>query len=139
MGGHRQRERAGPTWGELTGANPVDRGKPGSKYHLLIDAGGLPLAVGLSAANTHDSQLLESMVDAVAAVIGLRGLPGRPRRCPAKLHGDKGYDYPACRRLLRRRGITPRIARRGVESPPGWAATAGRWSGRWPGCWPTGA
>jgi hypothetical protein len=37
----------------LTGANPVDRGKPGSKYHLLIDATGLPLAVGLSAANTH--------------------------------------------------------------------------------------
>jgi hypothetical protein len=44
--------------GELTGANPVDCGKPGSKYHLLIDGDGLPLAVGLSAANTHDSQLL---------------------------------------------------------------------------------
>jgi IS5 family transposase len=27
-----------------------------------------------------------------------------------------GYDYPRCRRVLRRRGITPRIARRGVES-----------------------
>jgi hypothetical protein len=35
----------------LTGANPVDRGKPGSKYHLLIDAIGIPLAVELSAAN----------------------------------------------------------------------------------------
>jgi transposase len=43
------------------------------------------------------------------------GRPGRPRKRPAKLHGDKGYDYPACRRALRRRGITPRIARRGVE------------------------
>jgi IS5 family transposase len=102
--------------GELVGANPVDRGKPGSKYHLLIDATGLPLAVGLSAANTHDSQLLEPMVDAVPAVIGPRGRPGRPRRRPAKLHGDKGYDSPSCRRMLRRRNITPRIARRGVES-----------------------
>ena len=102
--------------GELTGANPVDRGKAGSKYHLLIDNGGLPLAVGLSAANTHDSRLLEAMVDAVPAVIGPRGRPGRPRKRPAKLHGDKGYDYPTCRQLLRRRGITPRIARRGVES-----------------------
>jgi transposase len=100
----------------LTGANPVDRGKPGSKYHLLVDATGIPLAVGLSAANTHDSQLLEPMVDAVPAVIGPRGRPGRPRKRPAKLHGDKGYDYPSCRRLLRRRGITPRIARRGMES-----------------------
>jgi IS5 family transposase len=56
------------------------------------------------------------MVDAVPAVIGPRGRPGRPRRRPAKLHGDKGYDYPTCRRMLRQRGITPRIARRGIES-----------------------
>jgi transposase len=100
----------------LTGANPVDRGKPGSKYHLLIDATGTPLAVGLSAANTHDSQLLEHLVDAVPAIMGPRGRPGRPRKRPAKLHGDKGYDYPGCRRALRRRGICPRIARRGLES-----------------------
>jgi IS5 family transposase len=72
--------------------------------------------VGLSAANTHDSTLLEPMVDAVPPVKGPRGQPGRPRKRPAKLHGDKGYDYPRCRRALRRRGITPRIARRGIES-----------------------
>jgi len=83
---------------------------------LLVDRGGIPLAVGLSAANTHDSLLLEPMVDAVPAVKGPCGRPGRPRRRPAKLHGDKGYDYPRCRRALRRRGITPRIARRGIES-----------------------
>jgi IS5 family transposase len=100
----------------LTGTNPVDRGKPGSKYHLVIDASGIPLAVGLSAANTHDSQLLEQLVDAVPAVIGPRGRPGRPRKRPAKLHADKGYDFPSCRQALRRRGISPRIARRGVES-----------------------
>jgi IS5 family transposase len=71
--------------------------------------------VGLSAANTHDSMLLEAMIDAVPAVKGLRGRPGRPRRRPGKLHGDKGSDYPRCRRALRQRGITPRIARRGIE------------------------
>jgi IS5 family transposase len=73
------------------------------------------LAVGLSAANTHDSMLLEAMVDAIAPVKRPRGRPGRPRKRPAKLHGDKGYDYPRCRRALRRRGICPRIARRGIE------------------------
>jgi hypothetical protein len=72
--------------------------------------------VCLSAANTHDSQLLEDVVDAVPAVIGPRGRPGRPRKRPAKLHADKGSDFPTCRRALRRRGICPRIARRGVES-----------------------
>jgi IS5 family transposase len=74
------------------------------------------LAACLSAANTHDSMLLEAVVDAVRPVKGPRGRPGRPRKRPAKLHADKGYDYPRCRRALRRRGIAPRIARRGVES-----------------------
>jgi IS5 family transposase len=60
--------------------------------------------------------LLEAVVDAVAPVKGPRGRPGRPRQRPAKLHLDKGYDFPRCRRALRRRGIAPRIARRGVES-----------------------
>jgi hypothetical protein len=79
----------------LTGANPVDRGKAGSKYHLVIDGRGIPLAVGLSAANTHDSQLLEQLVDRVPPVKGPRGRPGRPRRRPAKLHGDKGVRHEA--------------------------------------------
>jgi IS5 family transposase len=33
-----------------------------------------------------------------------------------KVHADKGYDYKKCREALRKRGSTPRIARRGVES-----------------------
>ncbi len=44
-----------------------------------------------------------------------RGRRGRPRRKPEKLHADKGYDYPRCRRYLHQRGIKVRIARRGVE------------------------
>jgi len=59
--------------------------------------------------------VLEQLVDAVPAVKGPHGRRGRPRRRPTKLHLDKGYDYPRCRRALRRRGITPRIARRGIE------------------------
>lgn len=31
-------------------------------------------------------------------------------------HADKAYDFPRCREALRKRGITPRIARRGIES-----------------------
>ena len=96
--------------GPLTGANPVDRGKPGSKLHVLTDATGLPLAV--SAANTHDSQVLVPLVQAVPAVHSRHGSQQRP----AKLHADKGYDYEHLRAWLRRRRITSRIARRGVES-----------------------
>jgi transposase len=102
--------------GEHTGPNPTDRGKAGSKYHLLVDRRGVPLAVQLSAANVHDSKLLEPLVDAIAPIRRPPGQPGRPRKRPAKLHADKGYDYSEKRRALRRRRITPRIARRGVES-----------------------
>jgi hypothetical protein len=37
----------------LVGANPTDRGKPGSKYHLIVDGAEMPLAALVSAANTH--------------------------------------------------------------------------------------
>jgi transposase len=69
--------------------------------------------VDISAANLNDHKLLEDMVDGIAPV---RRPVGRPRKRPGKLHGDKGYDHPDCRKLLRARNITPRIARKGIES-----------------------
>ena len=102
--------------GEQTGPNPTDRGKAGSKYHLVVDRNGIPLAVRLSAANVHDSTQLLPLVDAVPSIIGPRGKPGRPRKRPAKLHADKAYDSSDRRRDLRSRAITPRIGRRGVDS-----------------------
>ena len=57
--------------------------------------------------------MLEETVDAIPA---LKGRRSRPRKRPLKLHADKGYDYDRCRRALRKRGIIPRIARKGIES-----------------------
>ena len=108
-----QHQRAGQAWGDLVGANPTDRGKPGSKYHLIVDGAGLPLTALVSAANTHDSRLLVALVDRVGPV---RGRIGRPRRRPERLDADKAYDFGRCRRALRKRGIRARIARRGVQS-----------------------
>jgi transposase len=122
-GGHRleprqrrQPERPGQKGGEATGPNPTDRGKPGSKCHLVVDKRGIPLAVRLSAANAHDATQLLPLVDQIPPIIGPRGRPGRPRKRPAKLHADKAYDASTLRRALRARGITPRIARRGIDS-----------------------
>ena len=111
-----QPQRPGQKGGEQTGPNPTDRGKPGSKYHLVVDRNGIPLAVRLSAANSHDSTQLLPLIDAIPSIIGPRGKPGRPRKRPAKLHGDKAYDAAPLRRALRARAITPRIARRGIDS-----------------------
>jgi transposase len=44
----------------------------------------------------------------------VRGKVGRPRRRPERLSADRGYDYDKHRRQLRRRGIKPEIARRGI-------------------------
>jgi transposase len=111
--GGRCGQRARQKRGSLTGPNPVDRGKPGSKLHVLTERTGLPLAVAVSAANTHDSLALIPLVQAVPAI---RSRRGPRRRRPDKLHADKGYDYDHLRAWLRCRGITPRIARRGIES-----------------------
>ena len=98
----------------MVGPNPTDRGKPGSKHHLLTDRNGIPLAVVLTAANVHDSKVFEELVDAVGAI--KRPGRGRPRKRPEKLHADKAYDFAHCRAVLRRRGIKSRIARRGKDT-----------------------
>ena len=109
----RLRQRARGKGGSLTGPNPTDRAKPGSKIHLVCDRTGLPLSLGISGANLHDSQALEPLVRGIPPI---RSRRGPRRRRPARLHGDKGYDYDHLRRWLRSRGIVPRIARKGVES-----------------------
>lgn len=91
----------------------MDRSRLGTKRHLAVDRRGLPLVTTLSGANVPEGKRLLATVDAIPPV---RGKRGRPRRRPKKLHADKAYDDKTLRRGLRERGITPRIARRGVES-----------------------
>ncbi len=67
----------------------------------------------LTAANVHDSMVFEELLDAIEPIKRPRG---RPRKRPKKLHADKGYDFPRCRQALRKRDITPRLARQGIES-----------------------
>ncbi|MFA3842277.1 IS5 family transposase [Streptomyces aureus] len=99
--------------GDLRGPNPVDRGKYGSKIHLITERTGLPLSVGISGANLHDSQALEPLVRGIPPI---RSRRGPRRRRPAKLHADKAYGNRHLRQWLRLRHITPRIARKGVET-----------------------
>lgn len=103
----------GKKGGEGTGPNPVDRGRPGSKHHIVTDLNGIPLVVMLTAANVHDSMMLEPLLDHIPA---LRNKHGRPTHRPKKLHADKGYDFPRCRKACAQRRISHRIARRGIES-----------------------
>jgi IS5 family transposase len=82
----------------------------------VVEAKGIPLAVICTPANVHDSNALTDVVDAIKPIKKARVLGRGRRKRPSKLHADKGYDFERCRRALRKRGVTPRIARRGVES-----------------------
>ncbi len=59
--------------GQKTGPNPTDRGKTGSKRHLIVDGRGTPLAIRHTAANRHETTMVEELVDAVPAIRWPRG------------------------------------------------------------------
>ncbi|WP_225732377.1 MULTISPECIES: transposase [unclassified Nocardia] len=86
----------------MTGPNPTDRGKPGSKLHVLSDRTGIPVAIAISAADVHDSQRYDRDADRVAQT-------GQAAR-------GKDYDQSELRQWVRRRGIAVRIVRKDIES-----------------------
>ena len=93
--------------GELTGPNPTDRGKAGTKYHVVASTDGMPLGVVPSAANVHDTRLfphLLRLAQVVCAAIG-------------RLYADAAYDSADNRQLCLQDGIQPCI--RGVGEPHG--------------------
>lgn len=94
--------------GAETGPNPTDRGKAGTKHHIVTDRGGTPLVGLIGPANRHDSLTLEAALDVVPP---LKGKRGRPRRRPRKLHADKAYNHRRCRGACRRRHILHRFRR----------------------------
>lgn len=69
----------------------------------------------LTAANVNDITQLLRLVDAIPPV---RGRPGRPRRRPDAVVGDRGYDSDPHRRALWQRGVRPELARRGGLHAP---------------------
>ena len=49
--------------GAMTGNNPTDRSKLGTKRHILTDKKGIPLSAVISSASTHDIKLVTNVVD----------------------------------------------------------------------------
>ena len=76
-----------PLGGEETGKNPTDRGKRGSKIHLLVDEKGAPLALHVTGANEHDKW---SADDLIISIVVERP---DPEEVEQHLCGDRGYDY----------------------------------------------
>jgi hypothetical protein len=105
-----------PEGGEDTGPNPTDRGKSGSKHHVMTDAQGIPLAATTTAANVNEVTRVFQVLTSMPAV---GGKPGPKREKPERLQGDRGYDSEPVRKLLRWLGITPILAARNTEHGSG--------------------
>ena len=115
--------------GELTGPNPTDRAKKGTKYHLAVTGDGVPVACRATAANVNDTVVFERLFLAAFAVVARIGT----------VFADKGHDAKDNRALCRTFGAEPFIHVRGQPRGSASARSAGRWSAATPGCSTTGA
>src|SRR5919108_742390 len=105
-----------PHGGEDTGPNPTDRGKSGSKHHVMTDAQGVPLSATVTAANVPE---VTQVFQVLTAMPPVGGKPGPARQKPERLQGDEAYHSGPVRWLLRWLGITPVLAQRGREHGSG--------------------
>jgi transposase len=96
----------GEKGGEKVGRSLL--GKPASRYHLAVDANGLPLALRLSAGNENERRHLLPLIDELIA----RALH------PGEVWADRGYDSNALEQALLERDIDPKISRRRRPGDP---------------------
>lgn len=104
----RMDRKAKPPW-QRSASDRIPRTgeKNGRKRSLLTDGSGVPLAIAVSGANTHDSKLLEPTLSSVVI-----------ERPATKQHLclDAGYVGPACLRIVQAAGYEPHIRPRGEEA-----------------------
>lgn len=93
-----------PGGGEGAGRSPVDRGKRGWKWSVLVEGNGVPLALATDVAGRHDSKMFELVFTQ------LREYPV-PRWCSVEL--DKAYDGRPVRELIASLDLVANVTRKG--------------------------
>ena len=94
----------------MTGHNPTDRSKLGTKRHILTDKDGIPLSAVITSANTHDVTVVIDTVDSIVIK--------RPSSKPKYNHKkqnfclDKAYHSKEVEQESIKRGYIPHIRHR---------------------------
>ena len=101
-----------PLGGAETGKNPTDRGKRGSKVHLLVDEQGAPLALHITGANEHDKW---SADDLIFSIVVERP---DPEQVEQHLCADKGYDYEDVHQVVAQEQYVSHIKHRRRRNEP---------------------
>jgi transposase len=83
---------------------------------LVTDGNGVPLAVGVTGGQAHESTRVEAVMNQIAIPQPV----GRPRKRPGRLAGDKAYRCKRVRDWLWKYGIKPVIpAKENEKAKPG--------------------
>ena len=96
----------------MTGSNPTDRSKLGTKRHILTDKDGIPLSAILTSANTHDVTVAIDTVDSMVLKRSSFQLNDRKKQ---NLCLDKAYHSKEVEQEIINRGYIPHIRHRREE------------------------
>ena len=91
----------------MTGHNPTDRSKLGSKRHILTDKDGIPLSTFITSANTHDVTVATNTIDNIVIK-----RPSSKSKHKQNLCLDKAYHSIEVEQEIIKRGYTPHIRHR---------------------------
>jgi transposase len=95
----------------MTGSNPTDRSKLGTKRHILTDTRGIPLSVVTSSASTHDIKPVTDVMDNM--IIKRASSSTKPalsrKRKLQHLCLDKAYNSKTAKREIISRGYVPHL------------------------------
>jgi transposase len=95
----------------MTGPNPTDRAKRGTKRSLQTDGHGVPIGLAVAGANRNDMKLVEATLTSIPVE--------RPEPTEAEPQGlcmDKGYDSDEVRETVAAYGYTAHIRLVGEEA-----------------------
>jgi transposase len=96
----------------MTGSNPTDRSKPGTKRHILTDTKGIPLSVVMSSASTHDIKLVTDVIDNTIIKRSSSSSTKRNLSRKRKLQHlclDKAYNSKTVKQEIISRGYVPHL------------------------------
>jgi putative transposase len=110
--------------GEKTGKNPTDRGKKGTKKHVVSDGAGGPLGAVIAGANVPDCKLLEATIEAIVVE------RPDPEQVEQHMSLDAGFDNPRGREAVEAGGYIGHIRPSG-NSPPAKRRPGRRKPRRW--------
>jgi len=98
----------------MTGNNPTDRSKLGTKRHILTDKNGIPLSVIITPASTHDVKVVTNVID--NSIIKQPFVSSKPKEGISRrrwkynhLCLDRAYSSKTIRQQIIKRGYVPHI------------------------------